>query len=168
MNGFDKYRNGEEATGNMLISFNKARHYVLLFGVYEDAEGKWQWKKDYYGERPTRELLKADIDALVNAQTDEKILGGLVWRNYPVWLAQENQMNIKAVYDFAFQTGGSLLPIRFKLGENAAGEPQYFDFDDMETFGEFYSACVEWIHSCISAGWQEKDSVDYDSLLSNN
>ena len=71
MNGFDKYRNGEEATGNMLISFNKARHYVLLFGVYEDAEGKWQWKKDFLQVAVVDGAAAAFIDVVRKRVTDE-------------------------------------------------------------------------------------------------
>lgn len=164
-NGFIKYQNGDEAIGTRLVKFSDAKHYILLVGIHEDENGKWQWRKDYYGDMPTKERLKTDIEELINSQTDESIIKGLVWNDIPVYLATENQINIKAAYDLAYQNDGRILPIRFKLGEDANGNPIYFDFTDMVTFGDFYTACVQWIQACINDGWNEKDSIDYDKLI---
>ena len=163
--GFYEYSNGDEATGTRLIRFPKARHYVLLFGVYEGENGRWQWKRDYYGDMPTRETLRSDIEALVNDITDERILAGLRWRGLPVWLSTENQFNFKAAYDLAFQTNGANLPARYKLGEDDNGNPVYYDFEDLATFQEFYLGCVGWIQRCIAEGWAEKDGVDYEEII---
>lgn len=165
--GFIKYSNGEEAKETQLIAYPKARHYILLFGVYEDENGKWQWKRDYYGDKPTRATVKADIEALVNGITDERILSGFVWRDNPVWLSSENQFNFKCAYDLAYQTGGASLPARYKLGEDEKGDPVYFDFKDLETFSDFYLGCIAWIQKCINDGWEAKDGVNYDKLFNN-
>ena len=164
-NGFEQYYNGDEATGTQLLCFPGARHYVLLLGVYEDENGKWQWKRDYYGAKPTRERLKADIEALINGMTDKKILSGFVWKDNPVWLSSENQFNFKAAYDLAFQTNGASLPARYKLGEDKEGNPIYFDFEDLATFQDFYTGAIAYIQKCINDGWEIKDGVDYDELF---
>lgn len=163
--GFYEYHNGDEATDTRLIAYPKARHYILLFGVYESEDGRWQWKRDYYGDMPTRETLRSDIEALVNDITDERILCGFVWKDNPVWLSSENQFNFKAAYDIAVQTEGANLPARYKLGQDEKGNPIYFEFKDVETFSDFYLGCMNWILQCINEGWREKDGVDYDKLL---
>lgn len=163
--GFEKHINGEEATGTRILAFPKVGHYVLLFGVNEDESGKWQWKRDYYGERPTRRQMKADIEALVNGLTDEKITGGYEWHGMPVWLSGENQFNFKAAYDLAFQTNGASLPERYKLGEDAEGKPVYHDFKDLAEFQDFYHGAIAYIQKCINEGWEMKDGVDYDELF---
>ena len=163
--GFEKHINGEEATGTRILAFPKVKHYVLLFGVYEDDNGKWQWKRDYYGAKPTRQQLKNDIEALVNGLTDEKILSGFVWKDIPVWLSSENQFNFKAAYDLAYQSNGASLPARYKLGEDKEGNPIYFDFEDLATFQDFYTGAIAYIQKCINDGWEIKDGVDYDELF---
>ena len=67
----------------------------MLVGIHEDENGKWQWRKDYYGDMPTKERLKTDIEELINSQTDESILKGLVWNDIPVWLATEKLLYSK-------------------------------------------------------------------------
>lgn len=119
----------------------------------------------YLDHYPQQEDLMKIVNDYINAKTDERILTGLRWRDLPVYLSTENQINIKAAYDLAFQTGGAMLPIRFKLGEDEKGMPVYFDFEDMATFGDFYTNCVAWIQKCINDGWEEKDGFDYDELL---
>lgn len=163
--GFEQYYNGDEATGTRLLSFPNAGHYVLLLGVYDSDNGRWQWKRDYYGAKPTRERLKSDIEGLINDLTDDNILRGYVWKDNPVWLSSENQFNFKAAYDLAFQTNGASLPARYKLGEDKDGNPIYYDFEDLATFQDFYLGAITWIQKCINAGWEEKDAVDYDKLL---
>lgn len=149
---------GAEAAQNGIIVLSET-HCVIFYGYGTDDLGGWNWRKDY-DHIPTVAEVRADIEALVNAQTDERILGGMKWRGMNVWLAQENQMNIKAAYDLAFQTNGATLPIRFKIGEDN-GEPEYFDFEDLETFGDFYMSCIDYIQRCIMEGWNAKDEVDY-------
>ena len=165
MSGFSVYRNGDEATRTRLLCFPEARHYILLFGVYEDEDGKWQWKKDYFGDKPSRDTLKNDIDDLVNSITDQKILSDYVWHGNPVWLSTENQFNLKAAFDIASMTGGATLPAKYKIGSDSSGNPIYHDFVDLADFSDFYMGAIAHIQSCISEGWKQKDSVDYDEML---
>ena len=78
-----------------------------------------------------------------------------------MWLSSENQFNFKCAYDLAYQTEGASLPAKYKLGEDGNGQPIYFVFEDLETFGDFYLSAIEWIQTCINEGWEIKDSIDH-------
>ena len=110
--------------------------------------------------RPGVHEVRQIILDQINANTDEKILSGFVWNDVRVWLSQENQTNFKAAYDLNVQSGGKMLPIKFKLGEDAEGNPVYHTFEDMEDFTNFYVSAVAYINECLNAGWSEKDGLD--------
>jgi len=150
---------------DQLITFNNGKA-MLIFGYGEENGNGYDYRQQF-NNIPTKHELKEIIEAHVNSLTDERILSGYVWRNNPVWLSSENQFNFKAAYDLAYQTNGASLPAKYKLGEDAQGNPIYYDFIDLATFQDFYFGCVGWIQRCINDGWDEKDSVDYDDLLAN-
>ena len=56
--------------------------------------------------------------------------------------------------------GGAMLPIKFKLGEDAEGNAVYHTFENMEDFTDFYTSAVAYINQCLNEGWAEKDSLD--------
>lgn len=145
-----------ESTWTLSVNFN-----------IKETEDGWEYEHSeaVVDHQPELADIVNAVNERINAKTDERILSGLRWRDLPVWLSTENQINIKAAYDLAFQTGGGMLPIRFKLGEDEKGAPVYFDFEDLATFGDFYTNCVAWIQKCINEGWKEKDEFDYDELL---
>lgn len=138
--------------------------YELIFGYGQDGENGYNYRKRYQG-LPTVEKIKADIEATVNAITDEKILTGFVWDDRHVYLSTENQFNFKAAYDLAVQTNGASLPVKFKLGEDKNGKAQYHVFDDLEVFTDFYIKAIAFVNQTLDEGWQEKDSVDYEALF---
>jgi hypothetical protein len=156
---FEKHYDGSEEPQNMLM-VNSEHECVLFYGHGSDETGSYRWRKDY-DHRPTMAEIRADIEALVNGITDERILSGFVWRGRPVWLSSETQFNIKCSYDLAVQTGGVNLPMKSKLGEDAEGNPIYYEFEDIETFQDFYMSAMGWIQQCIADGWIEKDGIDY-------
>lgn len=162
---FHKYYDSEAESGKIIrIAKN---HYTLFYGKGVDEGNEnavFVWRKDY-DHLPTRLEAKTDVEALINGMTDKKILSGFVWKDNPVWLSSENQFNFKAAYDLAFQTNGASLPARYKLGEDEKGNPIYYDFQDLNTFADFYFGCIGWIQQCIVEGWKEKDDVDYDSMF---
>lgn len=122
------------------------------------------YEQAYYKKQvpnPTLEQLKSDVIAGVNSQTDEKILAGFVWREKPVCLSQENQFNFKAAYDLAVQTSGMSLPVKFKLGEDADGEPVYHTFEDLSEITDFYTKAIAYINQCLNEGWEKKDGIDW-------
>lgn len=164
-NDFYKYYDSEAESGT--ITRIAKNHYILLYGRGEDKENQnavFVWRRDY-DHLPERAEVKADINALINGMTDQRILDGFVWKDMPVWLSSENQFNFKAAYDLAFQTNGASLPAKYKLGVDEKDDPVYYEFEDLATFQDFYFGCIVWIQRCIEEGWKEKDAVDYDSMF---
>lgn len=151
-----------------LVRIN-AREYLLIFGYGHNEENDSGYTmRKYYDHEPTTAELKADIDALVNAQTDDSILNGFEWNGIRVWLSTENQFNFKAAYDMAVQSGGASLPVTFKLGENASGEPIYHTFSQLDDFTDFITRAMSHVIAALNEGWREKDSIDYISLITAN
>lgn len=137
-----------------------ANNYVL-FVLYGEENGQgYVWRKDY-DHKPEEVELRTDINALINSITDSNILSGFVWNGKPVYLSQENQMNFKAACDLAVQTGGAILPVKFKLGEDAEGNPVYHTFTKIEPMQDFIMKAFAYINQCTNAGWVEKDGIDY-------
>ncbi|MCP4100443.1 MAG: DUF4376 domain-containing protein, partial [Lentisphaerae bacterium] len=93
------------------------------------------------------QLLKAKIDV----ETDENILNGFLYEDKSVKLSLENQMNYKAEYDMR-----ELLtyPHKIKAGN------EYVMLESSDEYAAFYVAGVQYIRSCIEAGWAEKDALD--------
>ena len=157
----------EEMPPRLDVSMGIKKWYVIVNINIKEVEGGYTCESvtatlDNY---PTRSDVVKMVNDYINAKTDEKILSGFVWRDNPVWLSSENQFNFKCAYDLAYQTEGASLPAKYKLGEDADGNPIYFNFTDLQTFQDFYLGCVGWIQRCINEGWVEKDSVDYDEII---
>ena len=136
---------------------------------YEDGveKGISFYELEYLGKR-TIEEVKSAIIAGYNEIVDYKILSGFVWRGKPIWLSIENQFNYKAAYDFAIQTNGANLPIKFKFG--TVENPSYHIFYTIEELNDFYLSAMTYINSTLEAGWKEKDSIDwslYETALDN-
>ena len=134
-----------------------------------------EWREVVIYKKQASALTLADVkEAIIqdiNHRTDAKILSGLVWKDKPVWLSQENQFNFKAAYDLAVQTQGATLPVTFKLGEQEDGTPVYHTFETMEDSTDFYTAAVNHIHQTVADGWAEKDAIDrapYEALFPTN
>ena len=163
---FKIYGAKERQDGIVVLSSNKACIYVGFGKDSEDAESGYNWRKDY-DHIPTIAEVKADIEELINAHTDAKILTGFSWNGKPVYLSSENQFNFKAAYDLAVQTSGKTLPVKFKLGEDRRGNAVYHTFEDLAEFTDFYTKAIAYVSDCLNEGWEEKDSIDYDSLLTD-
>lgn len=153
---FDKiYGATERHDGLYNIGRNK---YEARYGYGKDGDNGYDYRKVYH-YKPSIEELKEEITALVNRQVDERILSGYTFAGKPVWLSSENQFNYKAVYDLACKDSG-ILPMRFKLGEDAEGNVVYHTFKTLEELGEFYMGAIQWINQCVQEGWKEKDGID--------
>ena len=171
-NGF--YKVGAAGRQDQLVQIGRKK-WLLVFGfeadgIEADGDGSpeaetvgYNWRKNY-DHKPDRAELKADVEQLVNSCTDEKSLSGFVWNGKPVWLSTENQFNFKAAYDLAVQSGGTMLPVTFKLGEDGDCNAVYHTFETMEDFTDFFTKAIQWVNGCIADGWREKDSVDYEKL----
>ena len=147
---------GTETRHDELIMFGK-RRAVLIYGYGMEDDRGYDYRHTF-DHIPTEEEVLEIITAHVNALTDEKILSGFVWNGKNVWLSSENQFNFKAAYDFAYQTNGLNLPIKFKLGESD-NVPIYYVFEDMDTFGDFLSKVFGYINETLNIGWIEKDAA---------
>ena len=126
---------------------------VIMYGLKEDGDNAEWYQLDFYKKqgKPTFEAAKAAIIADINEKVKDKIIGGFVWNDKPVWLSEENQMN--------FAQG--VVPVTFKIGEQADGTPIYQEFTtkaDLKAFNEAWNA---WKMQCLTDGWTEKDGIDW-------
>lgn len=144
--------------------------------------GKWRVRCDYVSEdkekesvsfvekdflhKPTIEEVKDFVLGVENAKIDERILGGFIWKDMPVWLSSENQFNYKAAFDLAVQTNGASLPVTFKFGTTE--EPIYHEFTTVAELTDFYTQAMAHVNSVLADGWAKKDALDwseYERLL---
>lgn len=120
-----------------------------------------------FDHKPTMAEIKEFVIGVVDAQTDNTIVSGLVWTPQAggdpvnVWLSRENQINFKAAYDLAVQKHGATLPVTFKMGETGDDTPVYHTFETMEDAEDFYLHAVAFIQQTLAAGWQKKDTIDW-------
>lgn len=168
MSKTDFFKVNAEGEQNALLRIGE-KSYLLIYGYRkdnEDDEQGYNWRK-YYDHNPSAEELKEDIVNLIDSETDGKILSGFVWKEIPVYLSTENQMNFKAAYDLAVQTSGATLPIKFKLGEDTSGNALYHTFSELTEFTDFYTKAMGYVISVLNAGWEEKDNIQFDKLVIN-
>ena len=114
----------------------------------------------YHKEPLDSAYVKKVIVDYINSKTDERILSGFVWNGINVWLSDENQRNFSEAQRVAMITSGQSLPMTFKLGEDAGGNPVYHEFTTVEEITGFYLSAVAYINQCLNEGWLEKDSID--------
>lgn len=138
--------------------------WELIYGYGEDGGNGYNYRQRFT-RKPTAEELRQVLIDTINAETDAKILGGYEYDGVRVWLSSENQFNYKAAYDLAVQSGGSNLPVKFKLGEDGEGNAVYHTFSDMDDFTAFYVGAVSHINNTLSEGWAEKDGLDITAIM---
>ena len=158
----DFYRVGAEKRQDQVIKIG-VKNYLLIYGYGTDEDGNGYNFRKNYDHKPTKTELKEDITQLIDGITDSKILQGFRWNEVSVYLSKENQMNFKAAFDLNMQTGGLMLPVKFKLGEDTEGNAVYHTFENMEDFTDLYTSAVSYINQCLNEGWAEKDSLDMSS-----
>ena len=127
---------------------------VVMYGLNPTEGEMAEWRQiEFYKKqgKPSVEQVKAAIIADINERVKAKIIGGFVWNDKPVRLSEENQMHFAQ----------AVVPATFKIGEDANGDPIYQDFNTKTELKNFVEACVAWKQQCLSAGWAEKDSMDW-------
>lgn len=133
-----------------------ASRIVISYG-FKAVEGTdmAEWLEVVIYKKQASALTLADVkEAIIgdiNRRTDEKILSGLVWNGKPVWLSIENQLNFT----------NATAPVTLKIGEQEDGTPVYHDFENSEQLTDFRTACNNHKQAALSAGWQEKDGIDW-------
>ena len=99
----------------------------------------------------------------VTAPTEyaEVLLCGFKWRDMPIWLNAENQLNYKATFDLVmqFQGGRGTLPVTFKFGHD--GESVYHEFTSVDELADFYLSSVAYVKGVLAQGWAKKDAIDW-------
>ena len=66
--------------------------------------------------------------------------------------------------------GDSVLPLRFKLGEDSESNPVYHTFETVAELDAFYTQAFRYVNQCLNEGWAIKDNFDwkpYENLLPN-
>ena len=138
---------------------------VISYGLTELGDGKAEWFEVVFYKKqtakPTIEQVKKAVLDDINKQTDEKILTGFVWNDMPVYLSDENQRNFSEAQRIAMIMPDDILPVTFKLGEQADETPIYYEFTTSEELTGFYLKAVAFINQTLAEGWQRKDGIDW-------
>jgi len=58
--------------------------------------------------------------------------------------------------------GDSVLPLRFKLGEDENENPVYYVFETIEDLDKFYNLAFSYVNTCLNNGWQIKDTINWE------
>lgn len=148
---------------------------IVSYGLQVEPDGEHAtWNEVYFYKkkvgRPSKEQIKDAIIADIDERTVERITKGYEWtvlhgadegRTVKVWLSMENQFNFKAACDKAVKKDGENLPVKFKLGQDANGNPVYHTFESVEELSAFVDQGEEYVHRCVTEGWDFKDSIDW-------
>ena len=134
----------------------------------------YEWYEIYLPKRQTSQLtldlVKESIIADIDAQTDDTILHGFSWtilhgesqgETVNTWLSAENQRNYSEGQRVALMTNGQNLPLTYKIGETADKVAVYDTFETVQEITTFYLMGAQFIDNCLKAGWQRKDSIDW-------
>lgn len=129
---------------------------VIGYGLKNAENDLYEWYEVYLYKKQTSQIsldvVKDAIISDINERVKNKIIGGFVWNDKPVWLSEENQMNFAQ----------AVVPATFKIGEKEDGTPIYQEFTTKTDLKNFVEACVLWKQTCLSDGWQEKDAIDWE------
>ena len=113
----------------------------------------------FTGVKPTKKMIKTEIEEYIDSYTSKKITTGFVYNGEKINLSKENQLNYKAAFDLAMQTNGMNLPYKIKTKSN--GTSEYIIFSTIDEFYDFYLKMNAYIQKCLEEGWERKDSIDY-------
>lgn len=141
--------------------------WELIFGFGKDSEQEqtgWNYRQRFTS-KPTLDEIKAIISAQIDADTDENILHGFVWKELPVKLDIENQTNILGILVNLPLGGDSLFPMTFKLGDYSDGTPAFHEFTSAQEFADFAKSATSHKQEAYSKGWQEKSTINWESEI---
>ena len=132
--------------------------WAVRWGFQPDENDGLSYEETVFDYKPSTEEIRGLIGGWINQATETEIISGYYWRNIPVWLSSENQLNYKTAHDLAVQTTGATLPVTFKLGTSE--DPVYYTFENLEEITEFFTGVAKHIQGTIAEGWREKDNLD--------
>lgn len=147
----------EGTTIPLLEQFNPIKNQWLLRWVTAPTE----YAEVLLDAKPSLEAIKDVVLTWHNLQVDKAILCGFKWRDMPIWLNAENQLNYKATFDLVmqFQGGRGTLPVTFKFGHD--GESVYHEFTSVDELADFYLSSVAYVKGVLAQGWAKKDAIDW-------
>ncbi len=154
------------STGVALVEQASKRRQTYIVRTdlqpHESEEGSGvTFVEHRYPYKPTMEDIMTFVLAVINSETDQRILGGMTWQDKPVWLSVEHQQNWRTALDRAVRTQGSNLPLTVKMGETAIDFPAYHTFTTTEELEQFCDAVDDHIQTCIREGWAKKDAINW-------
>ena len=128
---------------------------TICYGLKKLSKDLYEWFEVYLPKKQMSQLTFADVKTAIIGDIDERIkaqiIGGMVWNGKPVWYSIENQLNFT----------NATAPVTLKIGEQEDGTAVYEDFVDAEHLAAFRTACNNHKQAALSAGWQEKDGIDW-------
>jgi hypothetical protein len=128
---------------------------AICYGLKKLSGKLYEWMEVYMPKKQTAQLtfdvVKQAILADINDKVKTAIISGFVWNDKPVWFSEENQLNFSQ----------AVVPVTLKIGEEEDGTPIYHQFDTAENLKAFSEACNAWKQQCLTAGYAEKDSIDW-------
>ena len=147
----------EGTTIPLLEQFNPIKNQWLLRWVTAPTE----YAEVLLDAKPSLETIKDVVLTWHNLQVDKAILCGFKWRDMPIWLNAENQLNYKATFDLVmqFQGGRGTLPVTFKFGHD--GDSVYHVCTSVDELADFYLSSVAYVKEVLSKGWAKKDAIDW-------
>ena len=129
---------------------------VICYGLNQVEGDLYEWHEIYLPKTQNANLsldiVKTAILNDINSRVKTAIISGFVWNEKPVWLSEENQLNFSQ----------AVVPVTLKIGEEEDGTPIYHQFDTAEDLKAFSDACNAWKQQCLTAGYAEKDSIDWE------
>lgn len=126
---------------------------VISYGLTTNEEKAEWYEIPFYKKqgKPSFEDAKAAIIADINERITQKIVGGMIFEEKPVWLSIENQINFSQ----------AVAPCRLKIGEESDGTPVYHEFESKAALKAFNDACLAWKNECLESGRAEKEGIDW-------
>jgi len=133
-----------------------ASRIVISYG-FKAVEGTdmAEWREVVIYKKQASALTLADVkEAIIgdiNQRVKEAIVSGFTYDGNPVWLSEENQLNFSQ----------AAIPATLKIGEQQDGTPIYKTFSVAAELKAFNDACSLWRQQCLTAGYAEKDAIDW-------
>ena len=129
---------------------------AICYGLKKLSKDLYEWFEVYLPKKQmpqlTFDVVKQAIMADINDKVKTAIISGFVWNDKPVWFSEENQLNFSQ----------AVVPVTLKIGEEEDGTPIYHQFDTAEDLKAFSDACNAWKQQCLTAGYAEKDGIDWE------
>ena len=128
---------------------------TICYGLNKLSGDLYEWFEVYLPKKQmpqlTFDVVKQAILADINDKVKTAIISDFVWNDKPVWFSEENQLNFSQ----------AVVPVTLKIGEEEDGTPIYHQFDTAEDLKAFSDACNAWKQQCLTAGYAEKDDIDW-------